>query len=268
MFEGKKTQSRRDMLYRLGGVCAGLAASGSVQSQTQVSKKIDDYPPDVNRKFYPDGRVMPFAGNTIICHADQQGDRSAYFYALLDIYREAQGLDFMRKVTLLPPSSYHMTLFGGANDKGRKPGLWPSFVPLDASMEACNQAVAERLKNFQLDCELPLRMKVDPAPPSEKPFTLRLLPVDAAEAAKLKRLRDRLSEVLGIREPGHDSYRFHTTLGYALRWLTSEENEQFQALMKKWRTSVAERCPVITFGAPEYCLLDDMYAFRRQFFLQ
>jgi hypothetical protein len=30
---------------------------------------------------------------------------------------------------------------------------------------------------------------------------------------------------------------------------------------------LAQRCPIITFGAPEYCLLKDMFAFERQFYL-
>jgi hypothetical protein len=31
---------------------------------------------------------------------------------------------------------------------------------------------------------------------------------------------------------------------------------------------LARRAPVITFGAPEYCLLDDMFHFARQFYLR
>jgi len=30
---------------------------------------------------------------------------------------------------------------------------------------------------------------------------------------------------------------------------------------------IAQRAPVITLGNPEYCLLNDMFAFKRQFYL-
>ncbi len=30
---------------------------------------------------------------------------------------------------------------------------------------------------------------------------------------------------------------------------------------------IARRAPIITLGNPEYCLLKDMFAFKRQFFL-
>src|SRR6202012_873617 len=95
-------------------------------------------PADVGRKFFANGRVRPFAGNTIICHAPQQGDGAGYFNALLDIYRDAVVLPYAKKIALTPPSSYHVTIFGGANDQERKPGLWPKAMPLDASMAECN----------------------------------------------------------------------------------------------------------------------------------
>ena len=225
-------------------------------------------PPDVNRKFYPDGQVMPFPGNTIICHVSQQGEHSDYFYALLDVYRQAQGVDFLKaKVTLLPPSSYHMTIFGGANDKERTPGLWPAFLPLSTPMDDCNRVLGERLRTFKLAMDLPIRMRIDPNPLPEGPLTFRLLPADAVQETKLRDLIKRLSDRLEITPPNIGTYRFHTTLGYAIQWLTPAEDERFRTLMDKWRRQIMAVSPIIVFGAPEYCLLQDMYAFRRQFYL-
>lgn len=81
--------------------------------------KASPFPPDVGSKFDADGRVRPFAGNTVVCHLPQQGEHADAFEAMLDIYREAPSHPFMRKVALLPPSSYHMTVMGGANDTPR-----------------------------------------------------------------------------------------------------------------------------------------------------
>jgi len=257
--------SRRRLLALAGGslIAAPFAAAGA-QLTMQGSA-----PPDVGRKFFGDGRVKGFAGNTVVCHLPQQGPGSEPFDALLDIYRQLPGSSFGKKMTALPPSSYHMTIFVGANDQERKPGLWPADLPLDLPMAACNERLAELLRSFRLDCALPFKMRVDTAEPAadERPLTIRLVPLDEAEAAKLARLRDRLSTLLGIRSKGHDTYRYHITLGYLIQWLTPAENADFRSALKSWNDDLARICPVIELGAPEYCTLEDMFAFKRQFFL-
>lgn len=221
----------------------------------------------VGRKFLSDGRVRPFAGNTIICHLPQQGARSEPFHALLDIYREAPRHAFMRKVTLLPTSSYHVTIFAGANDQERKPGLWPADLPLDLSMEACNKALAERLRMFHVGTSSGPRFRIDEATAERTPLTVNLVPVDADEDARLRRLRDDLSKMLGIRAVDHDSYQFHVTLGYTIFELSPAEQATFQDVYKAWRAHLAKRLSVIELGPPEFCVQDDMFAFHRQFHL-
>ena len=255
-----------------GGSRSARAASNgmpcSVLSNDQANDQVGD-PPSVGVKFGRDGHVLPFPGNTIICHLPQQGSAAACFNALLDIYREAPAHAFMRKVTMLPPSSYHMTVFGAAASSDRRPEIWPKGLPLDAPMSACHRLLAERLRTFKLDCALPLRMRVDLSDVDQDhlPLRVRLIPADGAESKKLSRLRDRLSETLTIREPDHESYGFHITLGYLIRWLTPEENITFRKELRRWRETLAESCPVIELGAPEYCTFDDMFAFHRQLHL-
>lgn len=219
-------------------------------------------------KFYPDGRVAPFRGNTIICHLPQQGENSGFFDALLDIYRETPRHGFARKLTMLPPSSYHMTVFVGANDRERTPGLWPEGVSLDAPIEECDRTLADRLRAAPIGDLAPIRMRVNPAEPAPgtRPLALRLLPLDEAEDRKLRALRDRLSDILRIRAPDHDRYRFHTTLAYQIEPLSSEEQADFLASMSRWQRMVADRAPVLSLGQPEYCVLNDMFAFKRQFY--
>jgi hypothetical protein len=226
-------------------------------------------PPDVGRKFNADGDVVQFAGNTVICHLEQQGEKAACFNALLDIYRDAISHPFMRKVTLLPPSSYHMTVFGAANNAERVAGLWPRNVPLDLPIAECHKIIADRLRTFKTNVSLPIKMRVDLAEPGpeERPLTLRLLPLDEAENKRLRMLRDRLSDATGVRTPGHDAYRFHITLGYLFEWLEPSENEAFRSTLRQWCEMVATRVPVIELGAPEFCTFEDMFAFHRQFYL-
>jgi hypothetical protein len=247
----------------------GLTAAALVGGPLIGRSAMAEAPPDVGRKFLSDGRVKTFRGNTIICHLPQQGDNAAAFGAILDIYRQAPALSFFRKITMLPPSSYHMTIFGGANDVERKPGLWPSGVPLDAPIEECDRLMGERLKAFRLQCDLPLRMMVDPSDPSddEGPITIHLKPADETEDAKLRVLRDRLSRSLGIPAHQPDDYRFHITVAYQIDWLTNGEKEEFRQMLRLWKQDIARRSPEIVLGAPEYCTMADMFAFNRRFFL-
>lgn len=255
--------TRRRFLEATALGLAGVAADNALAQTTN--------PPDVGRKFAADGRVLPFAGNTIICHLPQQGEHSEAFDALLDIYRDFPAHGWMRKVTALPPSSYHMTVFGGANDKARRYPLWPAGLPLDMSMDACNAILAERLAALRMEGDTPpYRMKVNPAEPApnETPLTIRLLPADSETEQRLRHLRDRLSQVTGIREPDHERYRFHITLGYQFAPMSDAEVTSYRADLARWKAELSQKVPIITLGAPEFCLLKDMFAFKRQFYLR
>ncbi|OYY79032.1 MAG: hypothetical protein B7Y43_03950 [Sphingomonas sp. 28-62-20] len=254
--------SRRHFLE---GSAVGLAGLSAPRALAQIPGL-----PDVGRKFGVDGRVMPFAGNTIVCHLPQQGEHSESFDALLNIYRAMPAEDWMRKVTATPPSSYHMTIFGGANDKARQYPLWPAGAPLDLPMKLCDQILGERLQRFRLgENGPPYKMHVNLAEPSvkEMPLTIRLLPFDPQTEQRLRRLRDALSVVTGIRADDHDRYEFHITLGYQFAPLTEPERSAFRLALARWKAMLAMQAPVITLGDPEYCTLDDMFAFKRQFYL-
>lgn len=216
-------------------------------------------------KFTADGRVAPFAGNTVVCHVPQQGPDAACFEAMLEGYRQAPAEAGLKKVSLLPPSSYHMTVFGGANDKTRSRGDWPTFVPLDASMADCTKAVIERVARLRLGIDLPIRMKVDPeqGPLVGDALQIKLLPLDASEAAKLASARATFAAAFDLRTVRPEPYRFHISMGYALEKLTPEDAERAQKVVVEWAKLVSERAPYIAFSAPEICEFDDMFHFRR-----
>jgi hypothetical protein len=254
--------SDRRVVLALIGVTASLALARPLSGRAATRLLSQD-------KFESDGRVRPYRGNTVICHFDQQGDDANTFHALLDIYRELPIQGFSSKYAILPPSSYHMTVFVGANDPERTPGLWPEGVPLDAPIETCNRILAERLRAHRVGAVAPIRMRVDQRPIARDTtaLTIRLVPFDDAEELKLRRLRDQLSDILKIKAPTHGCYRFHTTLGYPIRPLEPREQAEFVSCLSRWHAMVAERVPGIVLGQPEYCTFEDMFAFDRQFYI-
>ncbi|MFZ3005990.1 MAG: DUF1868 domain-containing protein [Phenylobacterium sp.] len=207
-------------------------------------------------KFHRDGRPKPYAGNTVIACLPQDGWLARGMAAIRE---EAQASGFAGKLALLPVTSYHMTVFGGADDQKRSLDLWPQGVPLDAPMSDCDAIVGERLK--AVTCAPPYRLRVDLEKPVQ-PFRFELTPVDAKEERRLRDLRDWLSAATGIRKPGHDAYGFHTQMGYMLEPFTADEQTAFEAAFVAWRAGLAGH--VLYLGAPDYCTFADMLAFRQR----
>lgn len=221
--------------------------------------------PDVGSKFDAEGRVLPFAGNTVICHLPQQGEYAGPFRGLLDIYRELPRHDFARKLTLLPPSSYHMTVFGGANDRQRIARNWPADISLNVPIDECTRLLNGRLEDFELGSTSPIRMRValDESPMEERPLKIRLTAVDAAQERRLRDLRDRLAVRLRLRSPTHDNYEFHITLAYIYRLLSPSEHRAFRAMRTQWHERLAANYPVIHLPLIEFCRFPDMFYFER-----
>lgn len=255
---------RRDVLGLLGATAAMTVAPAAKAATGGASKSSM-----LSDKFFADGRVRPFAGNTIICHLPQQGEDAACFNALLDIYRAARSWEFANALTMLPPSSYHMTVFGGANDRPRSRATWPADLPFDLPISNCHKILGDRLRDFRIGVDMPIRMTVDHDRISDDPKTLaiRLVPLDASEAAKLKVLRARLAETMRIVPPTLASYEFHITLGYLIRPVNAAHRIALERMKKEWHQAIVAEAPVIALGQPEYCTFDDMFAFSRQFYL-
>jgi hypothetical protein len=171
-----------------------------------------------------------------------------------------------QKISLLPPDSLHMTVFSGANDQDRTRTLWPSDLTLTATIEECNRVVGERMKSFHLDCEIPLRMRLDEVHTLgyENACSLRMVPVDEAERMKLRTLRDRLADVYLFRATDHDRYEFHITVAYQMAPFSREEDAAYTSLLELHVPRIAAAEPVLELGPPEFCTFKDMYRFDPQ----
>ncbi|KAH0489691.1 hypothetical protein TgHK011_010109 [Trichoderma gracile] len=212
-------------------------------------------------KFDTNGNVLPFPGNTIISHLPQD---SHLYKALLPIHEKLQQSRFTKSYALLPPTSWHMTIFEGVCDQRRKPGIWPNDLPLDAPLQRCHDLFHEKLSDFDLRIKPPLKMAVTGIIMSKAGIRLDLRPIDAAEEKRLRGFRDRLSELLQIRAKGHESYVFHLALAYRVVPISKNDGEELAALLQECYNKIPHE---FELGIPEFCYFDDMFAFHRQFYL-
>ncbi|CAM3159740.1 hypothetical protein BZK31_19395 [Pseudomonas floridensis] len=257
------TMLRRTFLFQACTMTAGTAlASSPLLTMSQTS---GDQPYDVNRKFYENGKARPFAGNTII---SQIPLRTPFSDALTTVRNTLAAHAFSQCLSLLPPSSYHMTVFEGVIDEQRDPPLWPTQVAKEATVEACTDYFTERLKDFDLSDGFRPRMRVDDFNVhKDSGATLHLLPVDAQESRKLRNLRDRLADRLGIRAPNHEVYGFHVSLGYLVKWMTDRETRDYAAVQQDCLAFLRQTFDVIELDTPRFCTFNDMLAFDDKFAL-
>lgn len=229
---------------------------------THQSEKDPNIPTlDTRLKFNPDGSRRPFAGNTVICHLQQQG---AARRAVESLAADLRHSSLTPKIAMLPPESYHMTVYPGANDQRRDITGWPSDIPQNASIEECDRIITMHMEQLHLQCQLPLRMKVDVMKTIANPraSTLRMMGADALEEKKIRTIRDRLVEVFHFRDRHHAEYGFHITLAYQLSPFTPTEQTEYHSLLAKHVPLITAAAPVFEFGNPEFCTFPDMFLFN------
>jgi hypothetical protein len=261
--------SRRNFLLRSSALSLArlipsqLSALGlGPQQAQQDDPKLEIIPRDTLLKFNPDGSPRPFAGNTIICHLPQQSPFRDTVSALGNGLRSNP---FSGKLAILPSDSYHVTILGGLNDQDRARYGWPSDIPINTPITGCNRVIGERIAQFRMHADLPLRFCLDKektlAP--QRPSGLQLVPADANEKLKIRTLRDRMAdEVFGYRAADHDTFGFHISLAYQMRGLAAAERGEYQSILMQHLPAIVAAAPVIEFGSPEFCTFENMYRFE------
>ncbi|WP_180897284.1 DUF1868 domain-containing protein [Martelella soudanensis] len=218
-------------------------------------------PAGVGSKFHADGTVRRFPGNTILCHLPTD---SALRGPLAALWQTLDSSPLEPLYSLLPASSWHMTVFEGVCDEIRAPGRWPSDLSAAAGLADCHALFESKLAGFDPRIDPPLRITVAGWQPLNEGIALSLEPATPTENARLRDLRDRLSDLLKIRAPQHDSYEFHLSIGYLMRRPDAADKAQLMALLAE----ALERMPkTFELGVPEYCRFENMFAFEKLFFL-
>jgi hypothetical protein len=267
--------SRRQFLFRSSALSlAGLFplrlnAQGTGYKELEKSNpQLDVIPKDSLLKFNPDGSPRRFAGNTVICHLQQQSRFHDAVAALGDALRSSS---FAAELAVLPSDSYHATILGGPNDQDRSRYGWPSDIPINTPIAECNRIIGERIARFRPHTELPLRFCLDKektlAP--QRPSGLQIVPADANEGLKIRTLRDRMAdEVFRYRAADHDTFGFHISLAYQMRGLAAVKRREYQIILMQHLSAIVAAAPVIEFGVPEFCTFENMYRFELQTLLR
>ncbi|NOU94400.1 DUF1868 domain-containing protein [Paenibacillus sp. LMG 31456] len=221
-----------------------------------VSSHQRTYTKVVGRKFHEDGSVRYFPGNTIICPVDPS---SAVYAQLLRLADGFQKLSCSRSFTLLPPSSYHMTVIQGVCDEDRKTELWTRFLPLDAPLEETDRLFREKWETVRIPDGF--NMKFHYLHAEGVALTVNLQPLTEDDAHELKMFRDDVSVKLGLRFPNHDDYHFHISIGYRIMDLTGEEEEELLRFKEQTERELGEHFGVYASVPPKLVFFKDMFKF-------
>jgi hypothetical protein len=213
-----------------------------------------DYTYHVGEKFNPDGSARAYPGVTIICFAHPS---SKIYQAGEQVQDALKALPFHHKFGLLPPSSFHMTVFSLICDQRRTTDEWSSKIAQDIPLIDADQFFIEA---------------VSPIPPPSSfrmvmtyiggwGMSFRLSPADEATYFALQTYRDQVSRASGVRYPDHLTYEYHLTLAYQLITLTDAEFDEYAAFRLYWGEKLRGEIGVFETPTPMLTFFEDMFAF-------
>ncbi len=212
-------------------------------------------PPGGGGKFAPDGEVLPFPGNTILCHIDPA---SAAHRALAALQDRARAAPWGRFFAFLPPASFHMTLFEGVCMNPGYRSEWPAGAAPDLTRNEVSRLLLDRLAGVRL----PAGHRIRPCGIRHK-AGIGVLVAGATEQddASLRRCREILRDATGLVAADFADYRFHITLAYLLRWMDPVTAEAARREVLEFFDDFAHAAPEIALGPPEFCNFETMHAF-------
>lgn len=215
------------------------------------------YGNSIGVKFYEDGAVRQFPGNTVVADVVPGSEAYMTMCRLRQMVIDA-GLD--SHLILMPEDSYHITYISGFNDQQRIDGYWPedSVFSRSATMKEADAFVAAAIEKVGIPG--PARMKFDNVGWGAGCCIICLKPADPQEHQRLFDFRDRAAEAMGVHRPNHENYRFHITLGYT-RVITEGEAEEKRLLLKQQMEELMAQQPEFLTTQAYMAYFDDMYAF-------
>ncbi|MEO5304350.1 DUF1868 domain-containing protein [Corynebacterium sp. c25Ua_47] len=211
-------------------------------------------------KFTPNGVAKRHRGSTFVAHVVPN---SKSYQMCERIQKDVRERGLGEHFALLPPSSFHMTVYPGL--KGREfegeEDRWPDWLKAAPTMTAAAGLMYCRLReNSHQIPELPeLRMRPTGVYDLGISLTVGLEPADDDMAVALNHFRETLRDLLEAKDKDLDSYKFHCSLGYRLTdpELTSNVNRELSELYTSW----AKELNILELERPAFNVFDDMLAF-------
>ena len=223
------------------------------------------FPKGVGSKFFPDGQVRAYPGNTVLCHV---AGIPPLIERLDKLYGRLLDAEVAQIYTLLPPSSWHMTAFDGVCDGNRNGERWPGDLDREAPLLEINQTFEARLKAGRFGPGLSFAMRVRRLRPLMNVIAIELEPADEGEERAIRALRQRLAATLSFDRSATDTYTFHITLAYFIRFPDASEKARLESLMTEEIQDMAKSLDSFRVGPPEFCHFNDMFAFSRRLYLR
>lgn len=213
------------------------------------------YGSSIGKKFYEDGQVRPFRGNTVVADITT---RNPAYTVMLKLREMVKAYDLDEHYILLPPDSYHMTVIDGLVSEVRDEAHWPAALAQDASMETADAYISAAIARAALPG--PVCMRFDAIHISKNCIIVHLFPNDETQEQILRTFRDRAAAQIGLKLPKHDTYRFHISLGYTRIVPEGDAAERLAQMVDAMNTFLAEQSAFMT-GVPYMAYFEDMHKF-------
>jgi len=215
------------------------------------------YGSTIGQKFYEDGSVRQFKGNTVVADVVPGSQAFDTMCQLRQMVIDA-GLD--SHLILMPEDSYHITYISGFNDQQRIDGFWPEddVFSRQATMEQADDYVSAAIESVGIPG--PARMKFDNVGWGAGCCIIRIKPADEEQHKTLFDFREKAADAMGVRRPNHEKYRFHITLGYTRVVTEGQDEARRQELIQRME-ALMEAQPEFFTTQAYMAYFDDMYAF-------
>lgn len=213
----------------------------------------DRPPPHLGIRYDEHGEFLPEPGNTVVRHL-LKGSLSEN--AIFRTRQRFMDMPEAGQLAFTPVSSLHMTLFQGIIEFRRDLPFWPQTMPLDTPVDTMTDYYRERLSAF------PALPSFDMQVTGLRPVGLVLQGATAEDDRIVALWRDTFADFFGYRHPDHDSYEFHVTLSYVLRWFEPECLPRWQTMLDEELEKLRAAAPVIEMRPPAFCEFRDMKHFK------
>lgn len=214
------------------------------------------YMPTVGQKFHQDGAVRTYPGNTIICFVDPD---SAVYRLSVWVQDELRNHPILPKISLLPATSLHMTVFQLLVDEVRQPEKWSRFLPLTSPLAETDAFLLRTVP--QVETPPRFRMRYKRLKTEDSGISIRLQPADVESRMAIQQYRDALAEATGVRFPDHDSYEFHISLAYHIQRRSPEEDAELSVFAARIDDKLHDTFGIFDTGTPTLTFFDDMFRF-------